>query len=500
MKQNYSNSIFLGGAFREHQILFMLPILDGICKRHKIKKIVFEKDFSKKIKKEKALKNLFKNYQIETIQNIKDHDKSIFNYIVSFSWIVYFFLKSFFISRSKLLSKKNDWYTCQVNHSIWDTCIINNKKKLNKFEIISRLKSSIFLSRQIYKHKILKKLNVICAVIQHTVYEERFLLALMRRSKIQIFVQTKHVLIKQKLNEDYGFKHLDRNIFFDSYKIFNKNKINNYWKNQYLKGKPKYLEAKIASNIKDQNKFDFNKKENVLMLHIFKDSPFTNIDRSRIFADYYSWVINTLKIISKSNEKWIIRKHPSADKWGEDQTYIVNEILNTIFNYQIPNNIFFENNIKSNITQFKMTNKIVTFSGNSHLEAGCFGIKPIIISKTTLNNFDDNLYFKPKSIKQYENILLEKNTKKFKLSKSQIEKCKRMLYCIHNVINYAEDVSSHHVFRNENKKIFDILFRKISKKVNENYNSLYDIGFYLGKKYDQSINKRYFEKFFYSKS
>ena len=57
-----------------------------------------------------------------------------------------------------------------------------------------------------------------------------------------------------------------------------------------------------------------------------------------------------------------------------------------------------------------------------------------------------------------------------------------MLYCIHNVINYAEDVSSHHVFRNENKKIFDILFRKISKKVNENYNSLYDIGFYLGKK------------------
>ena len=144
MKQNYSNSIFLGGAFREHQILFMLPILDGICKRHKIKKIVFEKDFSKKIKKEKALKNLFKNYQIETIQNIKDHDKSIFNYIVSFSWIVYFFLKVFLFQDQNFYPKKNDWYTCQVNHSIWDTCIINNKKKLNKFEIISRLKAQFF--------------------------------------------------------------------------------------------------------------------------------------------------------------------------------------------------------------------------------------------------------------------------------------------------------------------------------------------------------------------
>ena len=51
------------------------------------------------------------------------------------------------------------------------------------------------------------------------------------------------------------------------------------------------------------------------MLHIFKDSPFTNIDRNRIFADYYVWVLETLKIISQSKEKWVIRKHPSADRW-----------------------------------------------------------------------------------------------------------------------------------------------------------------------------------------
>ena len=38
------------------------------------------------------------------------------------------------------------------------------------------------------------------------------------------------------------------------------------------------------------------------MLHIFKDSPFTNIDRNRIFADYYVWVLETLKIISQSKE------------------------------------------------------------------------------------------------------------------------------------------------------------------------------------------------------
>ena len=46
-------SIFLGGAFRDHQILFMLPILDGICEKHKIKKIILEKKLKEKIKKEK---------------------------------------------------------------------------------------------------------------------------------------------------------------------------------------------------------------------------------------------------------------------------------------------------------------------------------------------------------------------------------------------------------------------------------------------------------------
>ena len=55
----------------------------------------------------------------------------------------------------------------------------------------------------------------------------------MRKQKINIFVQTKHVLIKQKLSEDYGFKHLDKNIFLDSYKIITDKEISNYWKKNF---------------------------------------------------------------------------------------------------------------------------------------------------------------------------------------------------------------------------------------------------------------------------
>ena len=124
-------------------------------------------------------------------------------------------------------------------------------------------------------------------MIQHTVYQERFFLALLRKNNIDTIVQTKHVLLKQKKNEDFGFKHLDKKIFKDSFHHISKKKINKYWSN-FLRGKAKYLEAKIASKIRNKDKnYKRLKKTNVLMLHIFKDSPFTNIDRNRIFADYY---------------------------------------------------------------------------------------------------------------------------------------------------------------------------------------------------------------------
>ena len=59
--------------------------------------------------------------------------------------------------------------------------------------------------------------------------------------------------------------------------------------------------------------------------------------------------IRNLKIISQSKEKWVIRKHPSADRWGEDQKKIINEIFFKIFRDKIPKNIVFENNEKSNL-------------------------------------------------------------------------------------------------------------------------------------------------------
>ena len=34
--------VFLGGGFRKHQVIYMLPILEGYCSRHGIEGILIE--------------------------------------------------------------------------------------------------------------------------------------------------------------------------------------------------------------------------------------------------------------------------------------------------------------------------------------------------------------------------------------------------------------------------------------------------------------------------
>ena len=66
-------------------------------------------------------------------------------------------------------------------HAIWDSGIINNKKKLEGIELKSRIKTAFFLTRQINIINLLKKNGTKISVIQHTVYADRFLFSLLRK-------------------------------------------------------------------------------------------------------------------------------------------------------------------------------------------------------------------------------------------------------------------------------------------------------------------------------
>ena len=43
-------SLYLGGGFREHQILYMIPIIDGICSRKKFRQSYLKKSLKKYLK------------------------------------------------------------------------------------------------------------------------------------------------------------------------------------------------------------------------------------------------------------------------------------------------------------------------------------------------------------------------------------------------------------------------------------------------------------------
>ena len=88
-------------------------------------------------------------------------------------------------------------------------------------------------------------------------------------------------------------------------------KVDNYWKKKSL-GKGDYYDSNLSFKKKKIN----DKVENIVMLHIFRDSPFIHLDRKRIFLNYIEWIDKTIKILKKSKNDWYFKIHPNSKKMG----------------------------------------------------------------------------------------------------------------------------------------------------------------------------------------
>ena len=84
-------SIYFGGGFREHQILYMLPILDGFCSKNRIKKIIFEKKLSKSILNLPIIRNFLKNYEVTYLPEIELKRSNLILKIRKISFVLYYF-------------------------------------------------------------------------------------------------------------------------------------------------------------------------------------------------------------------------------------------------------------------------------------------------------------------------------------------------------------------------------------------------------------------------
>ena len=82
------NKVFIGAGFIDSQLLWVIPLVHGFCKKKGIKKIIFHKNISKRVKENYEIKKILKNYDIKTLS-----DLSFFrsNYIATFFLIFLLF-------------------------------------------------------------------------------------------------------------------------------------------------------------------------------------------------------------------------------------------------------------------------------------------------------------------------------------------------------------------------------------------------------------------------
>jgi hypothetical protein len=488
-------SLYCGGGFLDSQLLWIIPILDGYCESNNIDTIIFEKKLSNKLIKNNYISSVINKYKISYLKS-----DIFFLQILN---IIIFFLKNLYkiiyypliINRKILLNKEISWKKIQIYHSIWDTSFFYLKDGDLSPNFFHKLKATLKVFLNIYFAYSLKKRNISAAFMGHSVYTARAMIAVFRKFKIRIIIEAMHSLYILPSLFDNSWSILNKRILF---KLHNSKIINQsltYWKAR-LKGNANYEDARVAFNKKiyKKKKYNFN---NVILLHIFRDSPFNIIDRERIFSDYIDWIDNTLRIIRNSNEEWIVKPHPNFKRWGENSHKTYQEILNKIINkHEIKNIKYFDGKI-SNIELLKNAKRIVTFSGTAHLEAACLGLKPIVISNCTLASFpDEKFVFKPKSLYQYKKLLLtDSKSSIFKLSNKKKKYAKFILFIRENVINLRKNLGSNSIYRNDGSKIRDYEFNNISKKLDKNKYFLRETGKYLGKEIKNIISDKYFKHF-----
>ena len=480
--------IFIGCGFIDSQLLWVLPLISGYAKKKKIGTIIFHKKISNKVRKNKIFKKILSRFTIEYLDDFNYLKKNFF-----FKWLVLFCIflpKAILLAiktrKKKLLNKSLTWKEYQIYHAIWDTAIKNSNDGVINPSFYNLVLASIVAQYNIFEAKISLGTNTKHFFLAHSVYGSRAFLAEVRKKGINIFCHSGFTIYRQYTNRDNSWCFIKKKVFRKISKNKKKKEIERYW-NLRQKGKGNYEDSRIAANIKNKIKSKYN---NIIFLHIFRDSPFADIDRNRIFADYISWIEQTLNILKFSKEDWLLRLHPSYKRWGENQHTTLNKIISRNFNGVLPKNIRIEDNVNSNYEILKNAKRVVTFNGTSHLEAACFGIKPILISNAMLNLLEKNYVIKPNNLSQYRDMLLKKSISNFfKLNNSQIFMSKKIMYIREKALKFESEVGGFHVFNGDPKYRFNQDYSQTENKLQKNVKFLGINGKLLVKENDITLSK-----------
>jgi hypothetical protein len=156
-----------------------------------------------------------------------------------------------------------------------------------------------------------------------------------------------------------------------------------------------------------------------IFAHVFSDAP--HCSESTLFQDYYLWLVETLAcIVDIKTINWIIKSHPSAKLYGEDNA--IAEMIRSCKS----NHIFLLPSECSTSSIVNIADVILTVQGTVGIEFSCLGIPVVITGKAFYSGFGFTI--EPTSKEEYFKCL--RNIAKInRLSNIQISVAKEVYLC-----------------------------------------------------------------------
>jgi len=202
------------------------------------------------------------------------------------------------------------------------------------------------------------------------------------------------------------------------------NDIDGYFENRFsgnvnemdvlksYKGKIEYNKESFCKYLN----LDENKPIVFIMPHAFSDGPHHTPMHKLLFRDFYVWLVETLKCVSRINDvNWVIKPHPMSFKYREEGEVEKLVKLYGKNNIHIVPEDFNTKSIKN------IADVLVTVQGKSGLEFSCFGIPAIITSQASYSGFGFTI--EPKTVNEYFDLL--KNIPSIqKLNEDQVKSAK----------------------------------------------------------------------------
>ncbi len=257
-----------------------------------------------------------------------------------------------------------------------------------------------------------KNKNIKAIVISHSVYLYGMIMRIALNYGAVAYKPNFHTIyqIKNKNyfigKEFFGFKKIFKKLSYSEKRqglAISKKQIQ-----LMFKGKKKYGLGYNFKNNKINKSSQNNRIKVLIAMHNFYDSP--HVFGNMLFPDFYEWLKHIIKLSKKTNYEWFLKLHP--ENTNKDIKYI-NNILKENQNIKMISHKTNQNEIIDSGIKF-----VLTCFGSIGYE---YAYRDVTVINACINNphADYKFTINPKSIKEFNKIIL--NIKKYKIKPDKKE-------------------------------------------------------------------------------